>query len=270
MENLDYVFMSFFLGIVQGLTEFLPISSSAHLVLMPYFFNWKDPGLTFDVALHLGTLAAILIYFKKDWQNILLQIAAPKKARAKQDVDWKWIAIGTLPAGVIGLLFEKQAEHAFRNPYLIAVTLAVFGFLLWFFDSRGKKKFTLDSLSLKTALIIGFAQAMAIVPGVSRSGITITAALFLGLRRESAFRFSFLLSAPIIAGAGLLKFPKIFQTLIQGGPESLGMLIGFVASLVSGLFAIVLLKYMAEKRSFKAFAVYRLLLALAIVVYFKP
>lgn len=256
---------SIVLGVIQGISEFLPISSSAHLVLAPYFFSWDDPGLAYDVALHMGTLVAVLLFFWKDWLGILKSTFGQKHADHGQ-FGLKMLIVGTVPAAVAGLLFEKQAEETFRSPLLIAGTLAVFGLLLWYADARGKRSRQFDSFTTKDALTIGAAQAFAIIPGVSRSGSTITAALALGLTRPAAARFSFLLSAPIIAGAGILKSKHIIAALAAGGPGAQAVVVGFLASLLSGLAAIALLSYMVKARSFAGFAIYRILLALVIVV----
>lgn len=257
------------LGIIQGLSEFLPISSSAHLILVPHFFKWHDLGLAFDVALHMGTLAAILLFFWRDWAAIARQILwreQPGEAGWRATVDWKLLVAGCIPAAATGYLFEHQAEQAFRSPPLIAATLAAFGLLLWHFDAHGKKSAKIETLRLREALLIGCAQALAIMPGVSRSGVTITAALALGFTRPAAMRFSFLLAAPIIAGAGLVKAKGIFMLLAQGGAESAAVWSGFAASLVSGLAAVWLLSYIVKSRTFTPFVLYRLALSVVIVI----
>ncbi|MBI2606841.1 MAG: undecaprenyl-diphosphate phosphatase [Deltaproteobacteria bacterium] len=260
------------LGIIQGLSEFLPISSSAHLILVPYFFKWHDPGLAFDVALHMGTLAAILLFFWRDWAAIARQIIWRRKSGDPTwtaTVDWRHLVAGCIPAAAAGYLFEHQAEEAFRSPPLIAATLSVFGLLLWYFDARGKKSGEIETIGLREALLIGCAQALAIVPGVSRSGVTITAALALGFTRPAAMRFSFLLAAPIIAGAGLVKAKSIFILLTQGGPESAAVLNGFAASLISGLGAAWLLSYIVKSRTLTPFVIYRFALSVVIVIVFR-
>lgn len=259
-------FQSTVLGIVQGLTEFLPISSSGHLVLFPFFFKWEDPGLAFDVALHMGTLVAVLSFFWKDWVELLKQLTGKAFSQNSETPHLKHIVIGTLPAMAAGLAFQKQAEEVFRSPLLIAGTLSSFGLLLWYWDQRGNKNRSSGQLSAKDALLIGAAQALALIPGVSRSGITITAALALGLNRSSAVRFSFLLSAPIVGGAGILKAKSILAAIAAGGPMATAIGLGFVSSLISGLLAIWLLSYMVKAGSFKGFAAYRLALSLVIIV----
>lgn len=257
---------SIVLGIVQGVAEFLPVSSSAHLVLTPYFFGWQDPGLAYDVALHMGTLVAVLVFFWRDWVAMIGQCVGRTIGPADREVvNIKWIILGTIPAVIAGLLLEDYAEAAFRNPLLIAATLASFGLLLWHWDRNGKKIRSLCSLHARDALMIGLAQALAIVPGVSRSGVTITAALLLGFTRSNAARFSFLLSAPITAGAGLLKSGYMIDTLSAGGDAAVQVIVGFFTSLVFGLAAICFLSVILKSRSFTSFVIYRFALALVIV-----
>ncbi len=233
------VFQKFFLGIVQGLTEFLPISSSAHLILVPSYFHWTDPGLAFDVALHLGTLLGVVVYFWRDLVRIQRRLVGQ-------------LLLATIPGAIAGLLLEHKAETVFRDPLLIGLTLISMGLALliadWFLG--GMK--TLDDMSAGAALALGVAQSAALIPGVSRSGVTITLALALGFRRTEAARFSFLMSIPVIAGAGLLKFHEIL-----GAPDKLGLSVGFVAAAVSGFFAIwVLLRYVQNHR-YTPFVLYR-------------
>lgn len=256
---------SLILGAIQGITEFLPISSSAHLVLTRFFFNWHDPGLAYDVALHMGTLAAILMFFWKDWLEIIRDIV--RHSGTRHPINLKLLVIASIPGAVAGLALEDVVETAFRSPLLIAGTLTVFGLLLWYFDSRGRKDRELMTVGMKDALIVGAAQALAIIPGVSRSGITITAGLLLGLGRNSAVRFSFLLSAPIIAGAGLVKGKYILEAMTTDTAQAMLVASGFLASVVSGFLALGFLSYIVKSRTFIGFVAYRLALALAIVVF---
>jgi len=247
------VFQTLILGIVQGLAEFLPISSSAHLILVPSYFHWPDPGLAFDVALHLGTLLAVLAYFWKDlvgYLNALLSPANLGLAPERKLVGH--ILIATIPGAIAGLLLEHKAETVFRSPALIAWAMIGLGLLLLIADyTRSGNKSLLD-MSWGMALIIGIAQGLALIPGVSRSGITITVALFLGMERRDAARFSFLMSIPIIAGAGILKFKQILLT-----PDKLGLMVGFSAAAIFGFFAIwVLLRYV-QKHRYTPFVIYR-------------
>ncbi|MGE4232960.1 MAG: undecaprenyl-diphosphatase UppP [Bacteriovoracia bacterium] len=249
------------LGVVQGLTEFLPISSSAHLVLFPKLLHWKDPGLAFDVALHMGTLVAILFYFRKDWVSMFPTSLSLKKV----DKTLIYLIIATIPAAILGFAFESVVEEYFRSSILIAFSLMIFGALLLYADNPFRKQKKYSTIELRSALLIGLAQSLAIIPGVSRSGITITAALLLGLRRADAVRFSFLLSAPIIAGAGILKSKELFNVLSQGGQLAESVALGFLASLVFGFFAIWMLNKIIKTRTFLVFGVYRILFGLLLI-----
>ena len=258
------------LGIVQGITEFLPISSSGHLVLVPYFFGWEDPGLTFDVALHFGTLIAVVGYFWRDIvaiskfkiQNSKLQIKNKNEKEPKKYPEnmLNLLIVATIPGAFAGYYFNDYAETIFRHPLLIATTFSLFGFLLFLADKKSKKYRGSGEINRIDAIIIGLVQAVAIIPGVSRSGITITAGLFRGLDRKSAARFSFLLSVPIIFGATLFQAKDFFQSSI-GAVE----IVGIIAAAVSGYLAIAGLIKFIEKTSYKIFFWYRLVLALLII-----
>jgi undecaprenyl-diphosphatase len=246
-------FQPVILGIVQGLTEFLPISSSAHLILIPYFFHWEDQGLAFDVALHLGTLMAVLAYFWRDFRAMLVD--------PSQRNTLAFLIVATIPGAIAGLLFEHKAETVFRSPHLIGWNLISLGVVLALADwqCRGDKK--ISDLTWKTALAIGLSQGLALIPGVSRSGITITAALALGFERREAARFSFLMSAPIIAGAGLLKMKAIFLT-----PDKLALLAGFICAAAAGFLAIWALMAYVQTRRYTPFVVYRWILGLFVLL----
>lgn len=251
-------------GLVQGLTEFLPISSSGHLVLLPWLFGWDDPGLAFDVALHLGTLLAVLWYYGGDWLRLgsaaLAELPRGLAVRDPQALLFWKVAAASIPAVVAALALEDLADSAFRDPRLIAATLAGFGLLLGWSDRSPETGHGDAAIGWREALAIGAAQALAIVPGVSRSGVTITAARFLEVDRATAARFSFLLSTPIIAGAALLKADEFAAVL--GDP---GALAGIVAATISGFAAIAGLIRFVRTRSYAPFVVYRLLLAALIV-----
>lgn len=257
------VFHALVLGIVQGLAEFLPISSSAHLSLVPYVFGWQDPGLAFDVALHLGTLAAVLWYFRYEW--IKLTKAAFDMLRTRKvvgDEQWRaiFIIIATIPGAIGGLLLEKYAETVFRDPRLTAIALIVMGALLWAADRYARQTRALPGMRWTDALLIGIAQVFALIPGVSRSGSTMTAGRALGFDRTSAATFSFLMSMPITAAAAVLKVPEAVRAGI-----TLPIVVGILASAISGWLAIsVLLRYVSTK-SFGIFALYRLLLGVAVL-----
>ncbi len=247
-------------GIVQGLGEFLPISSSAHLILVPWFFGWTDPGLTFDVALHVGTLVAVIAYFWKDWVRLIVKgFTAGYSSEGR--LFW-YLVIATIPGGIAGFLLEKKAETVFRAPLLIATMLIVMGFLLYAADRRGSKKKSMKTVTFPVSLWIGICQVAAIIPGVSRSGITMTAGLSAGLTRESAARFSFLLSTPIILGAALVKLPHL---LSNPSVITMDFMVGVVVSCVTGFVSIGFLLRYIQTRNFMPFVIYRFLLGLLVI-----
>jgi undecaprenyl-diphosphatase len=257
------IFQAIILGLIQGVTEFLPISSSAHLLLVPYFFDWPDPGLGFDVALHWGTLLAIVFVFGKDyWRYAKAFFRTLYKANSWTDYDSRlaWLLIlASIPGAIFGLIFEQQVETMFRDPLVTVFTLAGFGLILWLVDKKSNHQGTLTELSWLKALGIGVAQALAIIPGVSRSGATITAGLLVKLDREAATKFSFLLAGPIIFGAGLVALRHI-------GKIDAPVIVGFISAFISGIVAIkFLLKYIAS-HNFKLFVWYRYLLAIIVLL----
>jgi undecaprenyl-diphosphatase len=258
------VFQSFVLGALQGLAEFLPISSSAHLALAPWAFGWPEPGLAFDVALHVGSLAALLWYFRAEWIALVraaISIVATRRVETVEQRRVILLIVATIPGGIAGLLLEKKAETAFRAPALTAAALIVMGALLWIVDARASRDRTLDSFTKLDAFLTGCAQAFALIPGVSRSGATITAARGLGFDRESAATFSFMMSMPIIAAAALLKVPK---ALAQSG-VTLSLAVAVLTATVSSVFAIsVLLRYV-KHRGLGVFAIYRFVLGAAVL-----
>lgn len=252
------------LGALQGFAEVLPISSSAHLILVPWFFSWPESGLTFDVALHLGTFIAISAYFRRD---ILEMFLSSRDAIVTRSLDTPakrlpfLIVAATVPAALIGKLFEHQVEAIFRsNPLLIAIFLAVFGVILGVVDIAGRKTLLVSDVNRKRAMIIGVLQCLALIPGVSRSGITITAALALGFNRESAARFSFLLSLPIVFGAALLKSIHLIKNGIPAG-EGIPMLIGIFVSAITGYISVAFLLKFVQKRTVSLFVWYRVIFA---------
>jgi undecaprenyl-diphosphatase len=246
------------LGIVQGLTEALPISSSAHLVIVPWLFNWHYQGLSFDIALHFGTALAFGLYFFKDWIEIIGSAFTKESAR-KSNMLW-YIMIGTIPGAIAGLVLEKKAETVFRSITVIAATLFVFGIILFIADRIGKRQKTMKDVNLKSCVIIGLAQMLAIVPGVSRSGITITAGLFEGFTREAAARFSFLLATPIVFAAAVLKLPKL-----HAADFNTAFWAGVMASAVSGFFGIHFLLKFVKKANLNIFVLYRVAFAIIMV-----
>jgi undecaprenyl-diphosphatase len=257
------------LSIIQALTEFAPVSSSAHLALAPWLFGWKDPGLTFDVALHFGTLLAIIIYFFRDWVQIIgqgLGMSAGSDPQLKQNRALLWlIAVASIPIGLIGYLFNKQAETTWRNPYLIGAMLIVVGIVMWMAERRGAGNKPMSQIGWADGLSIGIAQALAVFPGASRSGVTIVAGLFRGLDRETAARFSFLLSVPAIAAAALKKAWDIHK---HGGiaPDmKMPFLLGIALSGVLGAVVIaVFLRYL-RRNSLMLFVYYRIVFGIIVI-----
>jgi undecaprenyl-diphosphatase len=258
---------AFFLGAIQGITEILPISSSAHLIIAPKLFNLPDQGLSFDVALHLGSLLAIAIAFKSDWLKLFKSaLELPKKKFKYSTKNQKliyYLVLGTIPAAVAGYFLEDLADSTFRSEYIIVFTLIFYGALLWIAEVIGKKTKDLKKITLKDSLIIGFAQALALIPGTSRSGVTITAGLFSGLNKETAAKFSFMLSAPIILGAGLLKISQIPLKELLSTP----MVVGFVSAFFFALISIKFLLSFVRKSSYKWFSIYRFALAGLILIF---
>jgi len=251
------VLQALVLGAVQGLTEFLPVSSSAHLVLVPWLFGWDDPGLAFDVALHLGSLLALLAYYRREWTTMALSIVGPDTTSRRL---LGLLVVASIPGAVIGLLLEKQAETVFRSPILIGCTLAIMGIVLWIADVIGREHKDITHLTLLDAVLIGFSQALAIIPGVSRSGATITTGRILSVERQDAANFSFLMATPIIAGAGLHEIPKIAQAGIDAA-----VIGGFVSSAIFSFLAIAALVRFVRTRTYQPFAWYRIALAIAVI-----
>ncbi len=253
---------AFFLGLLQGIGEFLPISSSAHLTLFPYIIGKDYQGLAFDVMLHIGTLFAIVIYFWRDWAAITKDAIVN---RSKPEGKKLWLlAAATAPAALIGVLFEKQAETSFRSPHVVAAALILFSFVLYAANKRTSLEKEEKNFSIKDALIIGLFQAIAIIPGASRSGMTISAALFIGYKKYDAARISFLMSAPIILGAGILEIRKLnFADL------NLNLAIAFASSLAAGLLSIKFLLNHLKNKNLNIFIYYRVILgSLVLIKYF--
>lgn len=248
------------LGIVQGATEFLPVSSSAHLVLVPWWFGWDLPPLVFDIVLHLGTLLAVLVYFWRDWLTLARAGLRMLLTRSTQDPDARLLLLiiaGTIPAAVIGYLFEDQFESAFSDPAGVAAQLWITALLLVFCERYHSSDRTLDTLTTGDAILVGLAQAAAIVPGISRSGSTIATGMARGYARPAAARFSFLLSAPIIFGAGSKQGLDVLTgDLIIGHDMISPMIVGFVSSAVVGFICIWGLLRMLQRRRLYGFAAY--------------
>ena len=261
------------LGIVQGLTEFLPVSSSGHLIVVPALLGWDDPfieSLAFSVMLHVATLLALLIYFRSDWLRLIPAGLATLRDRSFEgDPDRKlaWLlAAATVPAVIVGLLLNDLIETAFREPRLVAVTLVSGAAVLWVADRLGSKQREISGLTFRAAIGIGAAQALALIPGVSRSGISISAGLLAGLDREAAARFAFLMATPITAGAGLWELRKIISGEVGVELPIMPLLAGMAASLVAGLLAIAVLMRYLRTHGVGIFVVYRMALAALVVV----
>lgn len=256
---MNEIFQALILGIVQGLTELLPISSSAHLNLIPWVFNWNIPE-SFDVALHFGTLLAIVLFFYKDWIKLIkggYNQAIKKKKTFEGKMFWYLVA-ATIPGGAIGFLLDHfVGDKLGKMPLVIATALIVMGIVLYIVDKKAPSKTDYKNMTFKQTFLIGFSQALAFIPGVSRSGITMTAGRAMGVDRESTAKYSFLLSTPIVLGATLYKL----KDFVFGMPFFIGVLSSFIV----GLFVIKFLLDYLKKGSFKIFAVYRVILGLAII-----
>lgn len=255
------------LGVVQGLTEFLPISSTAHLALVPWLFGWKDPGLTFDVALHVGTLVAVLVYFRDDLRHMALAWLKSLTARDKADPyqNLAWLVIwGSIPAVIAGLLLDDLVETTFRSPYVIAAMLIGVGVLIAVAERITTQIRSWREMTLKDALLIGLAQACALIPGTSRSGATITMGLFLGMQRADAARFSFLLGFPVILGSTIFKLKDVASDPALAAMVPM-MGVGIVSAAVSGYVCIAYLLRFLATQTMTVFVIYRILLGLAII-----
>jgi len=272
------ILQAIILGIIQGATEFLPISSSGHLIIIPKILGWPDQGLAFDVALHFGTLMAILLYFYEDWKEIFANSYFIKQVgkifidRKREFFDAKKmkgdllviITIATIPGAIVGILLEKYAENYFRsNMLLIGFTFLAGAMLLFIADKIGKKNLREKEITLKSAICIGLFQMFAIIPGMSRSGTTISGGLIFGLSRTKAARFSFLLATPIILGAAIKESPAFLHSGM-----SIDLLVGVLSAFISGYLAIKYMLQYLEKKSYNIFVIYRLMLALAIFLMF--
>jgi undecaprenyl-diphosphatase len=252
------------LGIIQGLSEFLPISSSAHLTLAPWLFGWEDPGLAFDVALHFGTLLAVLWYFRMEWINLVkaafgivttFRVETPEKRKVVH------LIVATIPGAIGGYILQSRAESAFRDPTIIAIALIVMGLVLWLVDKLVDQRRIIGEMRWMDALLIGLSQVIALIPGVSRSGSTITTARGLRFDRESAAEFSFLMSMPIIAAAVVIEGPKA----LQSGGLTNELMSGVAASAISGWLAISILMRYVSRHSYGVFSFYRVALGILVL-----
>lgn len=256
------------LALVQGVTEFLPVSSSAHLILVPILTGWQDQGLAFDVAVHVGTLAAVVLYFRRELSKMTVSWLGSVSGKG-MDADAKlaWaVLLGTIPVGLCGLLFKDVIEEHLRHPYVLATTTLLFALLLWWADARTRGERDEYSIGWLDILFIGLAQALALIPGTSRSGATMTAALFLGLSRQAAARFSFLLSIPVIVLAGGLSTLDYLETASIDDMQPL--MLGALLSGVSAYFCIHYFLKLLEKIGMMPFVIYRIVLAVFLFVMF--
>ncbi len=257
------------LALVQGLTEFLPISSTAHLYLTSWLFGWQLEGLDFDIALHIGTLFAVLLYFARDWVQIVAQGFG---VRMKGDDELQhnhmllWLlVIGSIPIGVAGVLFNKQAETTWRNPFVIGGMLIAVGVLMYLAENAGRRQRDLSSINLPDALAIGAAQALAVVPGTSRSGVTISAGLFSNMTRESAARFSFLLSTPALAAAAGKALYDLHKKGGLHGVLNTGVLVGVAVSAITGCFVISWFLHYLRRSGLRPFVYYRIVFGIIVI-----
>jgi undecaprenyl-diphosphatase len=253
------------LGLVQGFTEFLPISSTAHLRIVPAFLGWEDPGAAFTAVTQLGTMGAVLLYFRSDLIRItrawLRSVAEPARRRTDLDARLGWyIVLGTVPIGIFGVLFKDQIETGARDLYLIGIALIVLGLVLLLAEGVGSHERGVEEIKTKDGFAIGIAQALALVPGVSRSGATITAGLFMGLEREAAARFSFLLSVPAVVLSGVLELGSILSGEETGGQTLGGLVVATVLAFVSGYASIAFLLRFLAAHSTAVFVAYRVAL----------
>lgn len=261
------IIQSIILGILQGIGEFLPISSSAHLILIPYLLGWKESSMAFDIALHFGTLLAVLVIFFKDWWNLFVGAVNDFKNK-KQTTNGKmfwYLIVATIPGALAGLLLDDVVENIFRNQiWLIALFLALMGVFIYLGDKWAskhykKREITFDKITLKQAFLVGCSQAFAVFPGFSRSGTTILAGRLMGLSKEAITKFTFLLSVPIICGATILKIGDL--------TFNMEVITGILTSFIVGIFSIKFLLNYIKKHDFSVFAIYRIVIA--IIVYIK-
>ncbi len=259
------IIQALILGIIQGLTELLPISSSAHLTIIPWMFGWTNSEIfkidfqAFDVALHFGTLLAIIIFFFKDWIKLIIggynQVV--KKEKTFEGRMFWYLVIATIPGGIIGLLLDKFAGNVLETPIIIALALIIMGIILYIVDKKSKSNIKYENMNFKQTFLIGFSQCLAFIPGVSRSGVTMTTGRLMGIERESVAKYTFLLSTPIVFAATILKFKDFVF--------SIPFFVGIFASFLVGIFVIKFLLEYLKKGSFKIFAIYRIIFGIIIL-----
>lgn len=264
------IYQAIILGIVQGLTELLPISSSAHLTLIPQIFNWSAVPDSFDVALHFGTLLAIGIFFFKDWIDLI--IGGVRKVFKKEDsvngrMFW-YIVAATIPGGVIGFILDKYAEDILSKPIIISIALIIMGIILYVVDKRASTKTEYKDMTFKQTFLIGLSQALAFIPGVSRSGVTMTTGRIMGVSRESAAKYSFMLSAPIVLAATVFKLGDFIEYLSDATTTGIiAFILGVLTSFIVGILVIKFLLEYLKKGSFKVFAIYRVIVGLLVIAW---
>lgn len=263
------LFHAVVLGIIQALTEFIPVSSTAHLVLIPWLLGWNDGGLFFDVALHAGTLAAVILYFFRDWIQIIgegfgLNIGGDPDITQNRKLLWL-LAVASIPIGIVGYLFDKQADTVWRQPYVIGTMLIVVGIVMWMAERRRVGGKSMSTIQWGDGIVVGLAQAVAVIPGTSRSGATITAGLFRDMNRETAARFSFLLSTPAIAAAVAKKFWDIHKAGGIPADMKLPMAVGIVVSAVLGAIVIAFFLRYLRRDTLMPFVYYRIVFGIIVI-----
>jgi undecaprenyl-diphosphatase len=270
---MDLALQALVMGVVQGLTEFLPVSSSGHLIVVPWLLGWHDPfidSLAFSVMLHMGTLAALLIYFRADWLRLIpagLAAIRDRSLRGDPDRRLAWLlGVATIPAVIVGVALNDLIETAFREPSLVAITLTIGAVILWIADRTSRHERDVAGVTFPVAFGIGAAQALALVPGISRSGISISAGLFAGLTREAAARFSFLMATPITAGAGIWEIRKLVGGEAGVAVDAVPLIVGVVAALVSGIAAIEITLRFLRTHPVTVFVLYRVALSIVVLV----
>jgi len=263
------LYQAILLALVQAVTEFLPVSSSAHLALAPWLLGWKDQGLAFDIALHIGTLLAVLLYFARDWAQIIAQAfgidySPDPDLRLNRTLLWL-LALASLPIGILGLLFQKEAETTLRNPVIIGTMLILVGVVMGYADRIARRNRGVGAIGLVDALTIGFAQAVALIPGTSRSGATITAGLFRGLDRHAAGRFSFLLSTPVTAAAGAKALYDLYKVGGVTPDMQAPFYTGIAVSAIAGCVVIGFFLKFLRANSLRVFIIYRIVFGIFIL-----
>jgi undecaprenyl-diphosphatase len=263
------LFHAIVLGIIQALTEFIPVSSTAHLILVPWLLGWNDGGLTFDVALHAGTLLAVIIYFFRDWVQIIAEgfgfdIGGNPEIRRNPKLLWL-LAVASIPIGIVGYKFDKQADTVWRQPYVIGTMLIVVGIVMWIAERRRIGAKSMDKIQWSDGTVVGLAQAFAVIPGTSRSGSTISAGLFCNMSRETAARFSFLLSTPAIAAAVAKKFWDIHKAGGVPADMKLPMIVGIVVSGALGAIVIAFFLRYLRRDSLMPFVYYRIVFGIIVI-----